>query len=391
MANCELGECENDPKYTTPVKLKPYPGGSEGGHEFVTELPETGQPGVEYILMDDLSDPETFGGTFVWDPDANEYIPTSTGGGGGGSYTFEDILDEEDNVVGWKAKKNGTVIYEHTDNCCGGGSGELEEDIVVSNPLGRYGMGDTIPAGTTFEEIFRKLLTNVYYPTLTNPSATLTYTMPTYAEVGTTVTARAATLVLNRGSINPQYSAASPYRSGAATNYALATTGADVEYSDSSTTSGSFTVNAFTRSTKGTVKLTGTISYAAGVQPKDSDGADYQSPLPAGTVTASKTVTFILPFYYGKTAGTTISDFTGLTKDVSPKGQKTYSYTTNNEHMVIAYDSTYGNLSAIIDSNGFDVTDGWTKSSLTVGGFTYNVYIADMATTDTGAAFTFKF
>lgn len=273
----------------------------------------------------------------------------------------------------------------------GGGSGELSSDLVVSNPLGRYQMGDTIPEGTTFETIFRKLLTNVYYPTLTNPSASLTYTMPQYAEVGTTITARAATLTLNRGSINPQYTAESPYRSGEATNYALATVGADTEYSDSSASSGSFNVSDLTRSTKGTIVLTGTINYAAGVQPKDSDGNNYNSPLPAGSVSSSKTVTFILPFYYGKSAGTTISDFTGLTKDVTPKSQKTYSYTTNNEHMVIAYDSAYGNLTSILDPNGFEVLDGWTRSSLTVDGFTYNVYIADLATTDASANFTFKF
>lgn len=272
-----------------------------------------------------------------------------------------------------------------------GGAGELENDLVVSNPLGRYAMGDTIEAGTTFETIFRGLLTNVYYPTLTPPSATLTYNMPTYAKVGSTITARAATLTLNRGSINPQYTAESSYRSGEATNYTLISTGADTEYSDSSTTSGSFNVNALTRATKGTIVLTGTISYAAGVQPKDSDGNDYDSPLPAGSVTASKTVTFIQPFYYGKTAGTSISDFTGLTEDITAKGQKKYKFTTNNEHMVIAYDSSYGDLTSILDANGFEVISGWTKSTLTVDGFSYYVWIANLATTDTNAEFTFKF
>lgn len=390
MADCDKDqECDINPGTVTPKRL---PKQGAGGHEIVTALPEVGEEGVEYILFDDLTDCETFQGSFVYNTEAECWASTSTGGGGGGAnYTFEDALDDDDNVIGWVAKKDGNVIYEHTDNCCGGGSGELEQDITVSNPLGRYAMGDTISAGTSFETIFRALLTNVYYPTLTNPSMTFTYTMPTYAEVGTSIPARSATLTLNRGSINPQYTAESPYRSGEATNYAIASTGADTEYSDSSTSSGSFSVNSLSRSTKGTIKLTATISYAAGVQPKDSDGNDYDSPLPAGSVTLSKTVTFILPFYHGKTAGTSISDFTGLVKDVSAKGQKTYTYTTNNEHMVIAYDSTYGNLSAIIDSNGFDVTDGWTKSTLSVGGFTYNVYIADLATTDTNAAFTFKF
>lgn len=272
-----------------------------------------------------------------------------------------------------------------------GGSGKLSDDLTVSNPLGRYNNGDVIPKDTEFEEIFRKLLTNVYYPTLTNPSATLTYTFDQYVKVGTTVTAKPATLALNRGSINPQYTAASPYRSGAATNYALALSGSATPWSDSSTASGSFSVPAFTRNTVGTVTLTGTINYAAGVQPKDSDGADYNSPLPAGSVTASKTINFILPFVYGASNTATISDFTGLSESVTPKGEKKFKYTTNNQYMVFAYNASYGNLKSILDPNAFETISGWNKSSLTVDGQNYTVYIADAATTDTNAEFTFKF
>ena len=100
---------------------------------------------------------------------------------------------------------------------------------------------------------------------------------------------------------------------------------------------------------------------------------------------------FILPYYYGKSATTTVSSFTGLTKSVTAKGQKQFKFTTNNEYMVIAYDSSYGNLSSILDPNGFETISGWTKSTLTVGGFSYFVYVANSATTDTNAQFTFKY
>ena len=59
--------------------------------------------------------------------------------------------------------------------------------------------------------------------------------------------------------------------------------------------------------------------------------------------------------------------------------------------MVFAYDSSYGNLKSITDANGFDVTSGWTKNTVTVDGFTYFVYVANSATTDTNAPFTFKY
>ena len=100
---------------------------------------------------------------------------------------------------------------------------------------------------------------------------------------------------------------------------------------------------------------------------------------------------FIQAFFYGAANSTPIADFTGLTKVVQPKANKTFNFTTNNQYMVMAYDSSYGNLSSILDGNGFEVIGGWTKSTLTVDGFTYNVYTANLPTTDTNAPFTFKF
>ena len=302
------------------------------------------------------------------------------------------IYDEEGTVALITAfNKNTKIATATTTTISGGKGGELAADLTVNNPIGRYEDGDLIPKGTGFETIFRGMLTNVYYPTLTNPSATLAYTADSYVKVGTNVTAKNATITLNRGSINPQYTSESQYRSGEATNYALALAGADTPWSDSSTTSGSFSVPAFTKSSTGDVTLTGTINYAAGVQPKDSDGNDYNSPLPAGSVTSSKTIHFILPFVYGASNTATISNFTGLSESVTAKAQKKFKYTTDNQYMVFAYDASYGNLTSILDPNAFETISGWTKSSLTVDGQNYFVYIADAATTDTNAEFTFKF
>ncbi len=296
-------------------------------------------------------------------------------------YTFEDTEN------GWSVTGSDGTEFSHSD----AGGGELSQDIIVNNPIGRYNNGDIVAAGTSFETIFRSLLTNVYYPTLTNPSANLAYSASSYVKVGSTISARTATLTLNRGSINPQYSAESPYRSGAATNYTLITTGADVEYTGTSTSSGTFNVDALTRSTKGDIVLTGTVNYAQGVQPKDSDGNNYRTPLAAGSVSSTRKITFVQPFYWGVSNSRAISDFTGLTESVTTKSDKTVSYTTNNQYMVFAYDADYGNLTSILDPNSFETISGWSKSTLTIDGFTYNVYVANSATTDTDAAFTFKF
>ena len=271
-----------------------------------------------------------------------------------------------------------------------GGAGSLERQITAAIDVGGVDAGDTFAQGTSYDDMWDALLNPTLYPTFTDPNASLTYAADAYYEVGATIPAKTATVALNRGTINPAYGT-SGYRSGEATNYALASSGADTEYSDSSTSSGTFSVTALTRATKGSITLTATVSYAAGEQPKDSKGNNYSSPLAAGSKTATKTMNFIQAYYYGKSASTTISDFTGLTKSVTAKGQKQFKFTTNNEHMVMAYDSSYGNLTSILDPNGFETISGWTKSTLTVDGFSYYVYVANSATTDTNAQFTFKY
>ena len=63
-------------------------GDGGGGHEFVTQLPQTGVEGIEYILMDDLDDPTTFQGTYVFNKENNSYVATS----GGSTVTVDDAL-----------------------------------------------------------------------------------------------------------------------------------------------------------------------------------------------------------------------------------------------------------------------------------------------------------
>lgn len=159
----------------------------------------------------------------------------------------------------------------------GGGGGSLEDDLTTSVTVGGITSGTTYEEGTSLETLFRDMLNPVAYPTLTNPSASLSATGSKLLETGATLNVT-FTLTLNRGSINPQYTAESPYRSGAATGYTF----------DGETT----TTNTFARTiTSAKTSYQGTIAYDAGVQPKDSSGRDYNSPLPAGSVN-SNTVSY---------------------------------------------------------------------------------------------------
>lgn len=268
----------------------------------------------------------------------------------------------------------------------GGGGGELTTDLPVALDVGGIKKSKTYPAGTSVEQIFNDLLNPVQNPTLTPPSATLSGIFPSMVKVGTEISAQTATVGLNRGRINPQYQATESYRSGAATGYALALSGASVTYSDNNNT-GSFGVPAFTRNSKGNVTVTATASYGAGCQPTNSIGEPYESPLAAGSVSTTKTIQFVIPFKYGVVSDRTVIDLNSLTDDVSGKASKSYTFATNNEYMVVAYDSAHGELSEIIDPNNFDGTSGFEK--VVMGD--YFVYVSKSPTTDDSATYKFNF
>ena len=303
----------------------------------------------------------------------------------GADYYLQDLLIAGENI---EIEDNGD--HTATIKVKSGSSGALEADLIVSNPIGKYTMNEQIDKGTGFETIFRGLLSKTYYPTLTDPSVRITYGAPELMKVGAMVAAQRATLIFNRGLINPQYTAESPYRSGESTEHSVSLSGANIQYSDSKV-SNQFDIPTFTRDSTGIVTLTGTVNYEAGVQPKDSDGQNYQTALPAGSKSASKTIEFILPFYWGKKTASSISDFAGLTEDLSRKGNKTYTYANaNNEFLYIVYDAAYGNLKSILDENNFENLDSWVRSTLTADGQNYIVYRSGFAITG-NPPFTFKF
>ena len=261
-----------------------------------------------------------------------------------------------------------------------GSGGSSADDITVSNDIGRYHAGDVIPAGTGLESIFKGILQKKSLPTITAPKATVSMSVPSLAKVGTSVNFGTVTVSFSRGSIVPAYGT-DGYRAGAATKYAVKVENGSTELYAQEGASGSFNVGNISITGKGTVSVTGSVTHEAGQQPKDSDGDDYDSALAAGTVSEKKNaVEFILPFLRGGTDG---ASFTGLTEDLTKKGAKTYSVTTENNRVTFLYDSAYGNLKSIKDENDFENIDGFTKSTVTIDGWQYIAYVSQYNTTGT--------
>ena len=107
---------------------------------------------------------------------------------------------------------------------------------------------------------------------------------------------------------------------------------------------------------------------------------------------------FYYPYYYGVVADgveITADVVKGLTKQVVAKANKTYSFTSNNQRMVIAYPKAYGVLKSILDPNGFEQIGTFTRTEVSVVGLdgtaqAYYVY-ANGANTNTNFNMTFKY
>lgn len=210
------------------------------------------------------------------DPDTTQVSSWKDMGEGGGSSTLAGLTDvnldtpTEGQILVYDAENEEWVNSSAT-------GGSLGTDITSSVAAGGIPAGTTYEAGTAYDKLWKDLLNPVAYPTLTNPSATLTATGAKLLEKGATL-ATTMTVAFSRGSINPAYST-SGYRSGVALDYALNGGTAQVGNTFSVTVDES------------QLTYVATVDYAAGEQPKDSEGNDYDSPLVAGNVN-SNTITY---------------------------------------------------------------------------------------------------
>ena len=107
---------------------------------------------------------------------------------------------------------------------------------------------------------------------------------------------------------------------------------------------------------------------------------------------------FIYPYYVGVCEVNdeiTETLIKGLTKRIEAKGSKSISYTTNNQKMVFAYPSSYGNIVKILDPNSFDVTNTFNKTAISIiglDGTAQNYYVyTNSASTVTNFAMKFNY
>ena len=246
--------------------------------------------------------------------------------------TSGDTVLGRDSVTG---KAVEIPIDQLTDN-----TSKTTDNVVATTTVGAINAGETVPVGTNIQELTELLLNKTFYPTFVNPTFGLTNNAG-LREVGSSFN---VTLTFNfdRGKIlgkldngiwNPTM--LQDYRAGAATSYLL-------NGVSGSNNSASFNVTTIL----GTNPLNGSVTYAEGVQPKDSKNNNYDNPLPSGTSPIQSTsFEGIYPYFYYKSTSpitpaimqSAIANGQATKVLASSTGTITIPFAANGEYIAVAY------------------------------------------------------
>ena len=225
------------------------------------------------------------------------------------------------------------------------GNDLLDEDVTFTEECFGIEANTTFPMGTPLEEIIKKMANKMVLPTvrLTSSLSTLVYEIGTTVYNGTTLTAN-----VTKGSSDIT----------------------KVEFFKNNTSVSVITSN---------VANGGNFTYADGNNiSADTTYKVAVTNIEGKTVTSTLSVKFYNPYYYGVTSkginDVTVTDITSMTKDISAKGTKTYKYTSNNLYCTIAFPKSYGQLTSILDGNGFQNLDSWVFKEIEINSVPYYVY-----------------
>lgn len=117
-------------------------------------------------------------------------------------------------------------------------------------------------------------------------------------------------------------------------------------------------------------QATNSMSFAVSIKTTQSYDAYVEYNFQGGatqTVTASTTLTFVAPTYFGVgAAGNENEAFVeGLTKALASSRTQTRSFSPTNQRFYFAYPQSFGLLTSIKDPNNFEIFDTFTRFDLT--------------------------
>ena len=276
----------------------------------------------------------------------------------GGGKPYEISKAEYDALTDDERKDKVYYVYDDNEGYEGGGSSDkFTRDDLTTVTVGGLNSGSSVKDKTTME-VLESILFPYQKPTV---SFTISPSTKIY-ESGTTVSSITFTIITTKKSNDIQ--SIKVYDGSAL----LTTITSDVANGGTFTYSYSCSISSNT-----TLKV------------EVSDGTS--------TVSATKNITFVSPYYYGASSNDlnsiTSADILSMTKDVTAKGNKNYKFTCNNEYCVFIYPKSYGLLSSILDSNNFENLYSWENGEIIIDSTSYYVYETNIKVTCDNFAYRF--
>jgi len=243
----------------------------------------------------------------------------------------------------------------------------LDPSLAMPSTVGGIPSGTLVDdlKGDTLIKMWDDLLFPTAYPTLSAPSGSFSMgPVTTLYEVGSNATLTFTT-TLNRGSISPQYTADSPYRSGLPNNFVFTGTGL-VDASSSAIPYVHVPIDVSI--VIGNQSWTAAIGYDGGVQPYDNKGNTYDSSLAAGSLSAfpTRTIEGVYPLY------ATTSDIT------TPSSQALKSMILEDNIVIPMVAET------AVNKQTFDIPQAWESSRPLTDVYTYNPVSSQYESTGLG-------
>jgi hypothetical protein len=292
----------------------------------------------------------------------------------------KDLSISNGNTVSLSALIDGTSVdtgiraltanWQSTYTIVQGNSATIS-DVTSDVTVGSINAGDVVLKGTNLQNFVEQLLLKTFYPTFTNPSASMSSNLASTVESGTTSVT--LTVTLNRGAITGksiggiwQPSTFQDFRSGVATNYII-------NGINNGTTNSLVSSTAIIKD--GSNSFSSTTSYDQGPQPVDSKNINYSTPLVAGTANAITNVTGARRGFYGvDSLADTSALIRSLGSNTNPGVSNGTNFTINipagATSVIFAYPSTLQNVTTVkyVEGLNAEVKTNFTQTTVLVEG-----------------------
>ena len=283
----------------------------------------------------------------------------------------------------------GSDIFEISGS---GGSADLVQQLVSNQSVGAISPGSTFDAGSSIENLLRTMLITDIPAAISglnvkNGSSTITLGT---LEVNTVLTFDTVSFAATADSPDGNFPVTSSFAASGATtgDFTFSLGNGPVAASNNLDLGGTRTLETPSLGVNARSSVT-TLTLSS------------QNPKNGAALSTQRTATFVYPLYYGNSSvdfSTTGNVEGTLTKSVQTEpSQKSVDLNFSGEFIYFCYPESYGDLTSILDGNGFETIGAFTKytrnqdgAAAGWSGRSYNIYKSGI-TSVPNQTFIFKF